>query len=100
MSQPSACPACGGVLPPGRDAAELVAAPPTIAAALSRTGTLSPREQVIFQLLGSGYDNRSLALALGLSERTVKRHITAILGKLRLESRLQAGLVALLASHG
>ncbi|WP_372492326.1 LuxR C-terminal-related transcriptional regulator [Actinomadura litoris] len=29
-----------------------------------------------------------------ISERTVKRHVTAILEKLALESRLQAGLVA------
>jgi DNA-binding NarL/FixJ family response regulator len=57
---------------------------------------LSARERATFELLGLGYDNRSLAQALQISERTVKRHITAILAKLGLESRLQAGLAALL----
>jgi hypothetical protein len=31
-----------------------------------------------------------------ISERTAKRHVTAILTKLRLESRLQAGITALI----
>jgi DNA-binding NarL/FixJ family response regulator len=35
---------------------------------------------------------------MNISERTVKRHVTVILAKLRLESRLQAGLAALLIS--
>jgi DNA-binding NarL/FixJ family response regulator len=51
-------------------------------------------------MLGTGYDNRSIAHQLDISERTVKRHITAILLKLDLESRLQAGLVGLAASLG
>lgn len=68
-----------------------------IASALELTSSLSPRESAVFELLGCGYDNRSLARALQISERTAKRHVTAILTKLRLESRLQAGLVALLA---
>ena len=48
------------------------------------------------ELLGLGYDNRSLARELKVSERTAKRHVTAILAKLGLESRLQAGLAAML----
>jgi antitoxin component of RelBE/YafQ-DinJ toxin-antitoxin module len=47
-------------------------------------------------LLGLGYDNRSMARILAVSERTVKRHVTAVLAKMGLESRLQAGLAALL----
>jgi DNA-binding NarL/FixJ family response regulator len=35
---------------------------------------------------------------MNISERTVKRYITLILGKLGLESRLQAGLAALIIS--
>ena len=70
--------------------------PEPIAGALPRVRTLSARERATFELLGLGYDNRSLAQALQISERTVKRHITAILAKLGLESRLQAGLAALL----
>jgi DNA-binding CsgD family transcriptional regulator len=70
--------------------------PPPIAAAQLLARLLSARETAVFELLGLGYDNRSMARILGVSERTVKRHVTAILAKLGLESRLQAGLVALI----
>jgi DNA-binding NarL/FixJ family response regulator len=56
------------------------------------------RGRTVFEFLGAGYDNRSIARELGVSERTVKRHLTVILTKLTLESRLQAGLAALLIS--
>jgi DNA-binding NarL/FixJ family response regulator len=72
--------------------------PRHIAAALSLAHGLTPRERIVFHLLGSGYDNRSIARELAISERTVKRYVTAILAKLRLESRLQAGLTALFLS--
>jgi DNA-binding CsgD family transcriptional regulator len=109
LSGPISCPACGTVLPgpagkpptgdPSvvtRDEAVLWASlPQPIAAALLLAGLLSPRERAAFELLGLGYDNRSIARDLQISERTTKRHITAILKKLKLESRLQAGLAAL-----
>lgn len=72
--------------------------PQPIAAALQLTWLLTPRELATFELLGTGHDNRSIARALSISERTVKRHITAILAKLRLESRLQVGLVAMITN--
>ena len=72
--------------------------PQPIAAALRFTPRLSARERTVFQFLGAGYDNRSIAHELGVSERTVKRHVTVILAKLSLESRLQAGLAALIIS--
>ena len=74
--------------------------PPEMSAALDLLWTLSPRERAVIHLLGLGQDNRSIARALALSERTVKRHISAILAKLRLQSRLQAGLIALLVLTG
>jgi DNA-binding NarL/FixJ family response regulator len=40
--------------------------------------------------------NRQIALTLVVSEHTVKAHIAKILKELRVESRLQAGLAALL----
>jgi DNA-binding NarL/FixJ family response regulator len=72
------------------------ALPQHIAAALLLVSTLSPREKAAFELLGLGYDNRSIARELQISERTTKRHVTAILRKLQLESRLQAGLAAII----
>lgn len=104
------CPACGASIAdrpghgedrpghgdsgPGRPAP----LPAPVAGALLRTHALSPRENAVFRLLGLGHDNRSIGHLLGVSERTVKRHITAILAKLHLESRLQAGLTALVIS--
>jgi DNA-binding CsgD family transcriptional regulator len=67
-----------------------------IAVACRRVRDLTPRERSVFRLLGLGHDNRSIARELNISERTVKRYITAILAKLGLRSRLQAGLCALL----
>jgi DNA-binding NarL/FixJ family response regulator len=60
---------------------------------------LTPREYVTFELLGLGCDNRTIARTLEISERSVKRHVSAILNKLDLQSRLQAGLVALIVSR-
>jgi len=94
------CPACGAPLSAESDQGPVlrVAIPQPIAAALRLTGTLSGREGIVFELLGMGYDNRSIARDMNISERTVKRHITVILAKLHLESRLQAGLTALIIS--
>ncbi len=95
------CPLCGSELADGlsvRDVVLKATLPEHIAAALMLTSSLSPREKAVFELLGLGYDNRSLARTLEVSERTAKRHVTAILTKLGLTSRLQAGLTALLAT--
>lgn len=96
------CHACGTVLPPADQGSSGVVLratiPQPIAAALRSTHLLSARERTVFEFLGVGYDNRSIARELGVSERTVKRHVSVILAKLRLESRLQAGLAALIIS--
>jgi DNA-binding NarL/FixJ family response regulator len=102
------CHACGAALPPANQGAPADQGPPgimlratipqPIAAALRSAHRLSAREWTVFQFLGAGYDNRSIARDLCVSERTVKRHVTVILAKLGLESRLQAGLAALIVS--
>jgi DNA-binding CsgD family transcriptional regulator len=98
---PAGCPTCGAFPRPASDSASRGISPQTtlpqpIADALLLVRTLTPRERTVFQFLGFGHDNRSIARALMISERTVKRYVTAILTKLKLESRLQAGLTALL----
>lgn len=56
---------------------------------------LTEREIEILQQVASGKTNQEIADELYLSERTVRTHITNILGKLRLSNRTQAALYAL-----
>lgn len=63
--------------------------------AVGRVKLLSNRERQVLWLLSTGLSNRRIAAALLVSERTVKAHVSGIMVKLRVESRLQAGLVAL-----
>jgi DNA-binding NarL/FixJ family response regulator len=51
---------------------------------------LSPREQEVLALVGEGYKNRAIAVRLGLSEYTVKRHVHNVLTKLAVPSRSAA----------
>lgn len=66
----------------------------TTALALAHLHDLSQREQEVFVLMGLGVSNRQAAAILEVSERTIKSHISNILTKLYLESRLQIGLIA------
>jgi len=61
---------------------------------LGQLVTLTEREFQVFMLLGHGLSNRRIGAALEIGERTVKLHVSNILRKLSLESRLQAGLAA------
>jgi DNA-binding NarL/FixJ family response regulator len=62
---------------------------------LRRVELLSARERETFVLLGAGASNRTIAGRLNVTERTVKAHVTQVMAKLVVESRLQAGLVSL-----
>ena len=72
--------------------------PAWMANARRRVGSLSSREHDVFLLLAQGLDNRGIARRLGLAERTTKRHVSQVLAKLSCQSRLQAGLVAMVDS--
>jgi two-component system, NarL family, response regulator YdfI len=52
--------------------------------------SLTSREAEILQLLGTGLDNKAIALTLQISKHTVKFHISSILSKLDVSSRTQA----------
>ena len=56
--------------------------------------TLTDREREVLQLIAKGLTNRDIADALVISERTVKRHVTAILSKMNLRNRTEAALRA------
>jgi DNA-binding NarL/FixJ family response regulator len=55
---------------------------------------LTARELDVLRLVGDGKANKEIAAALGLSDRTVRTHVSSILGKLGLSSRTQAALWA------
>lgn len=55
---------------------------------------LSPREREVLQLVANGNDNLQIAARLGVCERTVKAHVTALYRKLALENRVQLALWA------
>lgn len=59
---------------------------------------LSPRETEILQSVTRGMSNKEIALELGISQQTVKNHMTSILRKLNVEDRTQAAVYAL--RHG
>ncbi|ADV66774.1 response regulator [Deinococcus maricopensis] len=58
---------------------------------------LTPKEVLTLQLIARGHANREIAQELGITEATVKTHVSRLLGKLGLTSRTQAALYALKA---
>lgn len=78
---------------PAGAAAEPVAAPEEHDAA-RRLRELTPQQFRVLQMLATGLLNKQIAWELGVSEATVKAHMTAILRKLGVSNRTQAVLVA------
>ena len=54
--------------------------------------TLSPREWEVARVLSEGLTNKAIGKKLGISERTVKAHLTAIFSKLEVSDRTQAAM--------
>ena len=73
---PPAAPAAGGTAAPGA------------------TASITSRQQEILELLAKGLPNKLIAASLGLSEATVKMHMTSLLRKFNVRSR--AELIVLL----
>ena len=55
---------------------------------------LTEREREVLGLVAQGKANKEIARQLEISERTVRTHVSSILGKLGLVSRTQAALYA------
>ncbi len=51
---------------------------------------LTPREREVLQLVAQGLANKQIAARLGITERTVKLHVSNILGKLGAANRTDA----------
>lgn len=65
-----------------------------------RLATLTPQQVRVLMMLSSGLLNKQIAYELGVSEATIKAHVSAILQKLGVESRTQAVIAASRISSG
>jgi DNA-binding NarL/FixJ family response regulator len=54
------------------------------------TAGLSPRELQVLRLLAAGHSNKAIARELGLSDKTIERHLGNIFGKLQVHTRSAA----------
>jgi len=61
---------------------------------LTRLTSLTPQQVRVLMMLSEGLLNKQIAYELGVSEATVKAHVSAILQKLGVESRTQAVIAA------
>lgn len=61
---------------------------------INRLTTLTPQQVRVLMMLTEGLLNKQIAYELGVSEATVKVHVSAILQKLDVESRTQAVIAA------
>jgi DNA-binding NarL/FixJ family response regulator len=70
--------------------------PGRAAMSLSKLGELglTPRQGQVLALMMRGLSNKDICRDLGLAQRTVKLHVTAVLNTLRVSSRTQAVIAA------
>lgn len=60
----------------------------------ARMSTLSARESAVLRLVTTGMTNYSIGTQLGISERTAREHISRIMLKLRVGSRVEIAVIA------
>jgi DNA-binding CsgD family transcriptional regulator len=68
--------------------------PPAEPGSLDESVALSPREREVLRLVASGARNRSIAEALGISENTVKFHVSNLLRKAGAATRAELTALA------
>src|SRR5207247_10161736 len=61
---------------------------------MARLASLTPQQVRVLMMLSEGLLNKQIAYELGVSEATVKAHVSAILQKLRVGNRTQAVIAA------
>lgn len=67
---------------------------PAEADAASRIAELTPQQFRVLAMIGEGLLNKQIAYELGVSEATIKAHMTAIMRKLGVGNRTQVALIA------
>ena len=70
------------------------------AAAKERIAALKPREREVLALVGAGLSNAEIGERLFLVEGTVKAYVSAVLNRLELRNRVQAGGAGLRGGAG
>jgi DNA-binding CsgD family transcriptional regulator len=75
---------------PDVEAVDALAAPPSEAGPRAVHRGLTARELEVLRLVASGKTNKAIAAALGLSEKTVDRHVSNIFNKIDVSSRAAA----------
>jgi NarL family two-component system response regulator LiaR len=58
-------------------------------------GDLTSRERDVLRLVVEGLANKQIAQRLGIGEKTVKTHVSRVLGKLGVDDRTQAAVLAI-----
>jgi len=76
------------------EAAGSLLRPGTGARAVRGIGALTDREREVLAQIADGRSNREIARRLGVSEKTVKTHVSSVLAKLGVADRTQAALLA------
>jgi DNA-binding NarL/FixJ family response regulator len=79
-------------MPPDTDLT--AASDPEMTRLRDRLITLTPQQVRVLMMLSEGLLNKQIAYELGVSEATIKAHVSAILQKLGVESRTQAVIAA------
>lgn len=70
-----------------------LAAPPKATAASDKLTLLSQREREVALAVAAGASNKEIARRMGITERTVKAHLTTIFGRLNVRDRLQLSIL-------
>jgi DNA-binding NarL/FixJ family response regulator len=67
-----------------------IEADPEIADLIGRIKALTPQQARVLGMIAEGMLNKQIAYELGVSEATIKAHVSAVLQKLNVDSRTQA----------
>jgi DNA-binding NarL/FixJ family response regulator len=71
------------------------ARPPMLSGSAAQLQGLTGREREILELVAEGMSNREIARQLDISYHTAMKHVSNIIGKLKVSNRMEAGLVLL-----